>query len=207
MIRRNRPVVVIKLGGSLLDWPEWPPRLTAFLAGYPEVNPVLIVGGGRFADVLRDLDRVHHLGEDRSHSLALHVLDATAQVAAALLPGAAVVATIDRLDPTWAAGRIPIFAPRLFLLGDDRESPDPLPHAWTTTTDSIAARLAVHLEAELILLKSCPLPPEVSDWSTAAALGLVDPEFPQAVEKISRTRFVDLKNFDTFEAEIGSLKP
>ncbi len=198
MIRRNRPVVVIKLGGSLLDWPEWPPRLTAFLAGYPEVNPVLIVGGGRFADVLRDLDRVHHLGEDRSHSLALHVLDATAQVAAALLPGAAVVATIDRLDPTWAAGRIPIFAPRLFLQRDDRESPDPLPHAWTTTTDSIAARLAVRLgAAELVLLKSTSLPPKVSDWSTAAAVGLVDPEFPRTAEKVPEVRLINLKNYDT----------
>jgi len=193
MIRQPRPVVVIKLGGSLLDWPEWPPRLTAFLARLPKVNPVLVVGGGRFADVLRDLDRIHGLGEAPTHALALHVLDTTAQVAAALLPGSTVVTEIDRLDPAWAAGRIPIFAPRLFLQGDDRESPDPLPHAWTTTTDSIAARLAVRLEAELILLKSCPLPPEVSDWATAACLGLVDPEFPRAVASLTKVSIVCLR--------------
>ena len=60
---RMSPILVVKLGGSLLDWPEWPTRLIDWLATRPELHPVLVVGGGRFADVLRDLDPIHALGE------------------------------------------------------------------------------------------------------------------------------------------------
>ena len=90
------PILVVKLGGSLLDWPEWPARLLAFLATRPGRRAVLVVGGGRFADALRELDRLHALGEERSHVLALHALDLTAEVAAALLPGAAVVRAVEK---------------------------------------------------------------------------------------------------------------
>ena len=197
----NGPILVIKLGGSLLDCPAWPDRLARFLASRPEARPVLIVGGGKFADALRDLDSIHALGEPRSHALALRILDATAHIAAALLPGSVVVDEVDDLPEVWAAGSTPILAPRRFLDLDDL-SPDPLPHAWTTTTDSIAARVAVRLGAsELILLKSCPLPPGAQTWEAAAALGLVDPEFPRAVEKIPRTRLICLKDSDNVLGE------
>jgi len=197
----NGPILVIKLGGSLLDCPAWPDRLARLLASRPEARPVLIVGGGKFADTLRDLDSIHALGELRSHALALRILDATAQIAAALLPGSVVVDDVADLPLTWASGSTPVLAPRRFLELDDR-SPDPLPHAWTTTTDSIAARVAVRLRAsELILLKSLPLPPEAPTWEDAAALGLVDPEFPRAVEKIPKTRLICLKDSDTVFGE------
>ena len=188
--------VVLKLGGSLLDWPDWPGRLTSFLAGLPDFQPVLIVGGGRFADVLRDLDRLHNLGETQSHALALRVLDTTAHLAATLLPGSIVVDNLAQIASIHDQGKLPILAPRRFLDRDDHESPDPLPHAWTTTTDSIAARLARHLRAALILLKSVPRPPGVTDWPTLARLGLVDPEFPRAVAGVAKVSIVCLKDQD-----------
>ena len=190
------PVVIVKLGGSLLDWPEWPERLTAFLASLPDLQPVLVVGGGRFADVLRGLDQVHGLGEARSHALAMRVLDTTAHLAAALLPGSVVITDPAEIPWIWDEGNLPILAPRRFLDRDDHDSPDPLPHAWTTTTDSIAARLARHLRAALILLKSTPAPPENPDWPTLARLGLVDPEFPRAVAGVAKVSIVCLKDRD-----------
>ena len=198
MTSRPRPVAVVKLGGSLLDWPAWPSRLVAFLATCSHVAPVLVVGGGRFADVLRDLDQIHALGEAHAHALALRVLDTTAHLAAALLPASVVVTEIGRLDRIWDNGLIPIFAPRHFLDKIDSPSADPLPATWATTTDSIAARLATRLDAaELILLKSCPLLSPITDWLAAAQLGLVDPEFPALAAKLSRVRFIDLRNNDT----------
>ena len=188
--------VVVKLGGSLLDWPPLPARLNQFLAAQRGISPVLVVGGGRFADVLRDLDRLHDLGETRSHALALRVLDTTAHLAAALLPGSVVITEVDEIPRIWDVGKLPILAPRGFLDRDDRLAPDPLPHAWTTTTDSIAARLARHLRADLILLKSVPLPPEAPDWPTLARLGLVDPEFPRAVAGLAKVSVVCLKDQD-----------
>ncbi len=172
--------VVVKVGGSLLGWPGLADRLSSYLDGRRADRPVVIVGGGPFADALRDLDRAQAIGEARSHALALRVLDLTAHALAALVPGLAVVEDPADFPALWSAGLTPVLAPRRFLDGDDR-SPDPLPHAWTTTTDAIAARLAVRLGAsELALLKSAPLPPG-ADLEAASRLGLVDPEMPRVI--------------------------
>ena len=198
------PIVVVKLGGSLLDWPGWPTRLVAFLANLPDdPRVVLVVGGGRFADILRDLDETHGLGEATAHALALRVLDTTAYLAAALLPDSRVVADLADLAAAWTLGLLPILAPRRFLDRDD-QSPDPLPHRWTTTTDSIAARVATHLgAAHLVLLKSRPLPPEATDWTTAATLGLVDPEFARRIGGDFQVKFFNLRRGD-FQEDASS---
>ena len=188
----SRPVVVVKVGGSLLDWPELPGRLSAYLESRRADRLVVIVGGGRFADALRALDALQGLGEARSHALALRVLDLTAHLLASLLPGLAAVDDLDDLPSAWSSGLVPVLAPRRFLDADDR-SPDPLPHAWTTTTDAIAARVAVRLEAEeLALLKSVSLP-NGCDRAEAARLGLVDPEFPWASKGVPVVTFLALR--------------
>jgi aspartokinase-like uncharacterized kinase len=187
------PPVVVKVGGSLLDWPGLPVRLVEYLASRRRDRPVLIVGGGRFADALRELDAVHALGEARSHALALRVLDLTSRVLVELVPGLVLVETLGALPDAWSQGRVPVLAPRWFLDDDDR-SPDPLPHAWTTTTDAIAARVAARLGArELVLLKSTPPPPSC-DRAEAARLGLVDPEFPRASEGVPVVVYTHLRS-------------
>jgi 5-(aminomethyl)-3-furanmethanol phosphate kinase len=185
-------LVVVKVGGSLLDWPGLPGRLSDYLESRQGDRLVLVVGGGRFADALRHLDSTHALGEARSHALALHVLGLTARVVADLVPGLEVVEELEGLPEVWSRGMVPVLASRRFLAEDDR-SPDPLPHAWTTTTDSIAARVAVRLGAkELVLLKSTELP-EGCNRSEAARLGLVDPEFPTAAEGVPVVIFHNLR--------------
>jgi aspartokinase-like uncharacterized kinase len=166
----TRPVVV-KVGGSLLDWPGLPARLLNFLEGRRHERLVLVVGGGRFVDLVRELDVAHRLGEDRSHDLAMHAMDLTASVLV----------------------KVPVLATRRFLDADDR-SAAPLPHAWSTTSDSIAARLAVRLGAgELVLLKSASLPPGRT-LDGAAGLGLVDPEFPRASADLRRITYLNLRD-------------
>lgn len=185
-----RPVVV-KVGGSLLDWPEFPARLSAYVHQRANDRLVLVVGGGRSADVIRQLDEIHSLGEAPSHALALHSLDLTARILAVLVPGLEVVAHPQDLGPVWNAGRTPILTPRLMLDDDDRAGLDPLPHSWTVTTDAIAARLAVLLNAsELVLLKSAPLPPD-ADRAEAARLGLVDPAFLDAARTLERVLYLN----------------
>ncbi len=60
--------------------------------------------------------------------------------------------------------------------------------------DSIAARLAREVGAELVLLKSCPLPADCPDWTTAARLGLVDLELPRAVVGVSKVSILCLRS-------------
>src|SRR4051812_9509912 len=96
---------VIKVGGSLLEWPELPGRLAAFLddhrrAGDPSASPfTLIAGGGTAADMIRTLDRIHGLGDERAHWLAVDVLDLNARILASLLPGCVVVDRPEEIHP------------------------------------------------------------------------------------------------------------
>ncbi|MBW3540464.1 MAG: hypothetical protein KY476_09345 [Planctomycetes bacterium] len=52
-------VVVYKLGGSLLTLPGFEQRLERLLASRPEdERPLVVVGGGAAADVVREWDRL-----------------------------------------------------------------------------------------------------------------------------------------------------
>jgi aspartokinase-like uncharacterized kinase len=187
------PIIVVKVGGSLLDWPELPGRLRAYLDDRRAARLIVLVGGGATVDVIRALDRIHELGDERAHTLALHALDLSAAILAALVPNLDVVHDAATLERAWATGRTPVFAPRRFLDDDDRTSADPLPHRWDVTSDAIAARLADRLGAvELVLLKSAPLPLEL-DREGAAQLGLVDPAFPEAARRLGRVIYLEFR--------------
>ena len=62
---------------------------------------VLIAGGGPAADVVRVLDRIHGLGDETAHRLALHAMDLTAIILAELLPG-----TVLRRSTSMAFARL-----------------------------------------------------------------------------------------------------
>jgi aspartokinase-like uncharacterized kinase len=185
--------VVIKVGGSLLVWKEFPDRLRSYLDRARLESPVLIVGGGRAADFVRELDSVHAIGDKRSHWLAIRALDLTAHVIAALVPGLVVVERPEALAEVWHDGLIPVLAPRWFLENVDRRTDDPLSETWETTSDSIAARVAAALGAsELRLVKSKGLA-GIENRAEAARAGLVDPAFPAASSSIERLAFVNLR--------------
>ena len=69
-----------------------------------------------------------------------------------------------------------------------------LPQSWDVTSDSIAARIARLLECrELILLKSCPPPPDAIQLERAADSQYVDREFPRFARDVPQVRFVNLR--------------
>jgi len=145
--------MVVKVGGSLFDWPELGPRLRSFVAQLT-LPVALVPGGGALVNVLRHLDLTHGLGEETSHRLALRSLSVAAAFLASLVPE---VRVIDSHE---------------FAL-EDESRPGRLPHSWEATSDSFAARIAIVTGAtHLILLKSAD-PPE--NWVTTS--GYVDPLF------------------------------
>ncbi len=64
------------------------------------------------------------------------------------------------------------------------------------TSDSIAARIADLLDAQLTLLKSAPLPKKLEkslaagDWSALAAAGWVDGFFGELAENLREIRLI-----------------
>jgi aspartokinase-like uncharacterized kinase len=193
---------VIKVGGSLLGWPELPARLAAFLDQYRDQEPrfgtrvILVAGGGPAADLIRTMDRIHDLGDTRAHWLAVRALDWTAHLIASLLPGAKIVRRPEAIRSVWNERRIPVLAPLRLLEEIDRHGPEPLPESWDVTSDSIAARIAAHVGAgRLILLKSRALPIGVG-VDEAARIGLVDGVFPRIARELETVRIVCLRDED-----------
>jgi aspartokinase-like uncharacterized kinase len=181
---------VVKVGGSLLTWPELPARLARWLDAEGPGRVVLIVGGGPAADFVRALDAAHHLGDEPAHRLAMRAMDFTAEALARLLPGSRVVGRLDDLGSAWSAGSRPILAPRVHLEEIDEGRVDRLPFSWSVTSDSIAARIAVDLGASrLVLLKSTATVNSASR-AEAARAGLVDPWFPTASGPLDRVEVV-----------------
>ena len=184
--------LVVKVGGSLYDWPDLGPHLRRWLDAHVPRETILVPGGGRFADVVRDFDRVHRLGEETAHWLALRALTINADLLAALLLGACVIDGPDLAELVWEQGRRPVLDALAFCESDEAGA-GRLPHTWAVTSDSIAARVAVTAGAqELVLLKSAPPPPgDVAAW---AAVGYVDAWLPRVLAGSGvRLRVVDLR--------------
>jgi aspartokinase-like uncharacterized kinase len=190
-----RPVV-IKVGGSLFDWPALPRRLGALLdeRRLAHQHIVLLPGGGRAADFVRQIDHTFALGDLPAHRLAIRSLDLTAHVLATIVPGLDVIDDPGGLGGVWQQRRIPVLAPYRFLEEIDPDAHEPLPCSWDLTSDSIAARIAVHLAAtELLLLKSAPLPLGTSRRE-AAELGLVDSLFPEVSHRLRQVIYLNLRD-------------
>ena len=171
--------IVVKVGGSLFDWPELKPRLQQFLAALGDRFIILVPGGGQAANVVRELDRVHQLGEELSHWLALRALTLTGHLLARLL-GVQVVEGLNAARSALRRIKITVIDPYRFASGDDSRT-EHLPHCWDATSDSLAARVAHVAEAErLILLKSITIPPSLS-WEDCGKQGLVDALFARTI--------------------------
>jgi len=178
-------VIVVKVGGSLFDHPGLGPGLNHYLDPLLQTGPVTLVpGGGRFTDAVRDYDRVHHLGEEAAHWLALRSLSVSALFLASFLKQDG-LSILDCYD---------------FARADDGR-PGSLPYSWSVTSDSVAARAAVVGNASrLVLLKSVDVPPG-TPWEETAARGWVDPHLPAVVAAHGLT--VEVVNFRRWLNEYG----
>jgi aspartokinase-like uncharacterized kinase len=185
------PLAIVKVGGSLYDLPDLGPRLQAWLRQAPCPDVLLVPGGGPTADVIRTFDRIHRLGEERAHWLALESLQLNAHFLTWLLPTAPV---IDH--PDQATGGVAILNAFQFLSREKAACvKGRLPHCWAVSSDAIAARAAVVAGAErLILLKSVALPEGVR-WEEAARRGFVDEWFAPTLRDAPPSLQVEVVNF------------
>src|SRR5262245_24111232 len=142
-------VIVAKVGGSLYDLPDLAQRLQTWLRRWRDRSVVLVPGGGAAADVVRARDRIHHLGEEAAHWLALRALTLNAHWLAHLLPGSRVIAGaegVPREPGSWVI--LDAFA----FCQADETSAGRLPHSWDVTSDSLAVRVADVLGARRLVL-------------------------------------------------------
>ena len=105
-------LVVAKVGGSLYELPDLGERLRRWVVNVDA--PVLLVpGGGAGADVIRQLDHTHRIGEENAHWLALRVLTVNAHFLAALLDAPV------RSAPGSPPAPLAVLDPHAFCQGDE----------------------------------------------------------------------------------------
>jgi aspartokinase-like uncharacterized kinase len=173
---------VAKVGGSLYDLPDLADRLQDWFNDLNTPYVMLVPGGGGAANVVRTWDTTHALGEEKAHWLALRALAMNAHFLAGLLPGVRVIQHLDERHELFATGLVPVLDMHTFALADELQ-PDRLPHTWAVTSDSLAAQVAIRVDAaQLVLLKSAQLP-EGLDWRAAGERGCVDSAFAATLDR------------------------
>jgi aspartokinase-like uncharacterized kinase len=179
-----RPLTVFKIGGSLLNLPNLPHLIRLVLEQRPGNGALLVTGGGALADAVREWDHVHLLGDEAAHDLALAAMDLTASLLARFFPEARLVRSPSQVARAVADGAVSILCAGCFIKAAAGQARAPLEHSWRVTSDSIGAWTAeVLAAAELVLVKSVPLPPTMTPVAAAEA-GLIDERFPSYAERV-----------------------
>jgi aspartokinase-like uncharacterized kinase len=188
-------VSVVKVGGSLFDLPDLGTRLQCWLETVSPARVVLVPGGGTPVDIVRAFDQQHRLDETTAHWLAIRAMSLNARLLEALLAKRSeVVPSWEACQRAWRQGTVPIMDVHGFLETDEG-NPGCLPHSWSVTSDSIAARFAVvHRARELILLKSITIP-QTMDWPRAAQMGFVDAHFPKLMGGEMMVRAINFREW------------
>ncbi len=141
---------VIKVGGSLAE-SEALPALCHQISLLARAHRLLVVpGGGPFADSVRHYYDRWRLSESTAHKMAILAMDQYGYLLCDLMPGSVPVSSFAQVEPVHRGDKIAVLipSPLLFCL-------DPLPHSWKVTADSIAAWVAVQMQARtLVLMKA-----------------------------------------------------
>jgi 5-(aminomethyl)-3-furanmethanol phosphate kinase len=142
-------LTVVKVGGGLgRGAGEDALRpLCRILGELGERHALLVVpGGGRFADAVREADRRFGVRATTSHRMAILGMEQFGWLLSDLIPGAERCADLARAGGL-AVGRTTVLLPARLAL-------DALPASWQVTSDSIAAWVAGQVGADrLVLLK------------------------------------------------------
>lgn len=163
---------VIKLGGSLTeqapdasDLRTWLQMLAQEGAG----GVVIVPGGGRFADAVRQAQAQWGFDDLAAHNMAVLAIAQTAHLLCSLNPALIRCDREQALKGVLEQGSVALWSP--IELQRDRADADT---TWDVTSDSIALGLALRLGASrLVVVKSCAVDP-LSSLEQLGAEGLVD---------------------------------
>ena len=186
---------VVKVGGSLINRRDLTDALPRWFENHSPAENLVLVGGGSIVNAIREIDSIRPGETESTHWLCVDLLDFTFRLMASWFDWPRVL-DAEQLAETVEVGfetaRPTLVSVRSFY-GPDRDHDNGLlPSNWETTTDAIAALLALMVDAdELVILKSCDVDSSLS-FEQLAAAGIVDKAFPSAAERVQRVRLEKL---------------
>lgn len=189
------PIRVVKVGGSLFDIPDLAERLHDWLAKQEPAHHVLVAGGGPLVENLRQLDAIRPIGEAAAHWMCVDLMTVTAHFLQDRLRSVPLIEDDRLLCQRLGERACTIFGPANWLRHSEPYLPGiKLPTGWEVTSDSIAARLAIVLQAdELVLLKSS-VPVDIARLQGLVNSGSVDPMLAQLSSELPPTKLIDIRS-------------
>ncbi|NOS73936.1 MAG: uridylate kinase [Methyloglobulus sp.] len=143
-------MIVIKLGGSLLQSGLFQQCLDQIESCYQGRTVVIVPGGGVFADQVRSVQQHWQFDDRTAHLMAILAMQQMALLIKGLKPGFKIAASISEINKQSNQHNAVIWSPDVVELDSAG-----IPSSWDITSDSLAAWLAKTLGAdELILVKS-----------------------------------------------------
>ncbi|WP_353641187.1 dihydroneopterin aldolase [Mesorhizobium sp. WSM2239] len=164
---------VVKLGGSTASEAvlgEW----IAALAG--SALPLVIVpGGGRFANQVRDAQESMGFSDKAAHAMAILAMDQFGHVILDRHDRFVRAQSLQEMELALRGGKIPVWLPSALAI----PAPD-VRASWDITSDALAAWLAGKLGADaLLLVKQTQAFSSADDVASLAARGIVDAGFAE----------------------------
>ena len=160
---------VIKIGGSLQDssyLSEWLDIVLQCGGG----KVVIVPGGGKFADAIRQCQIRNGFDDISAHKMALLAMEQYARLFKERVPELQLVDDISAIHACEVNKRIAVWLPYKMVVGASD-----IPASWEVTSDGLAAWLAIKLQySSLILVKSVSMPTNYSTYEELAARGLID---------------------------------
>ena len=164
---------VVKLGGSLANYPDDLKRWLKALAEAGQGKVVIVPGGSFFADWVRDAQKQWGFDDAAAHAMGLRAMEQYGLMLCGIQKGLVPARTEAEIRKALQENQVPVWLPVQTLASEN------LPPSWDVTSDSLAAWLARRLSAErLVLVKSCPLPEGEIDMAELSKKGIVDAAFP-----------------------------
>jgi aspartokinase-like uncharacterized kinase len=138
----------IKIGGSLTEKPDKLRTLCKALSELTKLYRICVIpGGGKFADVVRELDEIFHLHNTNAHNMAILGMDQYGIFLSSITPNSRITKTLNGLQKYSEVGLVSFLLPSSIMIKDD-----PLPHTWDVTSDSISAYFARRLSSKKLVL-------------------------------------------------------
>ncbi len=164
---------VIKLGGSLANYPDDLKRWLKALAEAGKGRMVIVPGGSFFAEGVREAQKKWCFDDATAHAMGLRAMEQFGLMLCGMQQGLVPARTETEIRKVLDENQVPVWLPVQTLASED------LSPSWDVTSDSLAAWLTRRLAAErLVLVKSCPLPEGEMGMAELSRKGIVDAAFP-----------------------------
>ena len=111
------------------------------------INSVIILGGGEFANLIREYDDELSFSKETTHWTAIDCMDIMAKLVSDKVESTKLTYSIEEVNKISDEGFTPIFAVSEFLKNED-----PFDCSWDVTSDSIAAYISHLLNAKLLII-------------------------------------------------------